>query len=149
MNYFVLIVLAIMLPLVITTCQREKGFGMLVAEYSDGSTRTLFRTKVLLPKPEDGYRFSYELRSGDKVCTLTGELDIKEIPAADECTGTKGRGKIVCNDGKPMKVRWSMSSCQGGSGRSMGKGKARFFFGYAHNKERAQDQLARITGSEN
>ena len=149
MSFLAPLVLAISLPFVLGACRPEKGYGMLVADYSDGSTRTLFRTRVVLPRPEDSYRFNYELRSGEKICTLTGELNLKEIPANDECPGTKGRGKISCNDGKPMKIRWSMSSCQDGSGRSMGKGKAKFYFGYAHNKESAQDLLARVTGSEN
>ena len=49
MNYLALLALAILLPLVLSACRQEKEYGMLVAEYSDGSTRMLFRTKVILP----------------------------------------------------------------------------------------------------
>ena len=85
MNYFVLFALAIALPTVVTAYRKEKGYGMLVAEYTNGSTVLRFRSKILLLTPENNYRFNYKLQSGEKVCTLTGELDIKEITAEDEC----------------------------------------------------------------
>lgn len=123
-------------------CSRQPVTAMLVAEYSEGSTTTLFRARVPVPSAEDDYRFNFALQNGKKTCTLIGALDAP--PPAGECAGASGRGTITCNDGKPMKLRWTLSSCRSGSGRSIGKGKTRFLFGYAHNKERAQDQLDRI-----
>ncbi|MBL8414283.1 MAG: hypothetical protein JNM42_07590 [Propionivibrio sp.] len=103
----------------------------------------LFKTKILLPTAEDNYRFNFELRQGNVVCSLTGELHEKEAPLADNCDGMKGDGRITCNDGRTRRLRWLLTSCIGGHGRSIaGKGE-NFFFGFDHNKDRALDQLAK------
>lgn len=122
-------------------CRRDSEYGVLVAKFDDDSQ--LFKAKIFLPKVEDNYQFNFELRQGDTVCSLTGQLSGKDLPDQDRCEGIKGDGKIVCNDGRSQRMRWLLTSCLGGHGRSVGKKARRFFFGFDRNKERALDQLAK------
>ena len=122
-------------------CRRDSEYGVLVAKFDDDSQ--LFKAKIFLPKAEDNYQFNFELRQGNKVCSLTGQLKGKELPDQDSCEGIKGDGKIACNDNRSLRMRWVLTSCLGGHGRSVGKNGLRFFFGFDRNKERALDQLAK------
>lgn len=140
-NNLILLAITLCVPLIVSACNPDKRNGVFVAEFANESNLLIFKPNITLPSPEDDYRFNYELRKGATVCTLTGELDIKEAPPDDECPGTKGRGKISCNDGKSMKLRWSLTSCRGGFGKSTSKGNTKLYFGFDRNKERALDQL--------
>lgn len=130
-----------LLLLITAACRRDSDYGVLVAKFDDDSQ--LFKAKIFLPKAEDNYKFNFELRQGDTVCALTGQLVGKELPDQDNCEGVKGDGKIACNDDRSLRMRWVLSSCLGGHGRSVGKKGRRFFFGFDRNKERALDQLAK------
>ena len=130
------------LPLTITTaCRRGDDYGVLVAKFDDDGR--LFKTKIFLPAAEDNYRFNFELRHGDTVCSLTGQLGSKELIDSESCEGIGGNGKITCNDDRSRKLRWSMTSCSAGNGRSIGKKGRHFYFGFDRNKDRALDQLAK------
>jgi hypothetical protein len=124
-----------------TACRRDNEYGVLVAKFDDDSQ--LFKAKIFLPTSEDNYRFNFELRQGDAECSLTGQLRGKDLPVQALCEGTEGDGKITCNDGRSQRLRWLMTSCLGGHGRSVGKKGGHFFFGFDRNKERALDQLAK------
>lgn len=144
----VLIILACTLPFIISVWRQESGHGVLVAAFGNGARVVRFVAKVALPERENAFRFAYDLKRGEQACTLTGELDIKEVPDPAACAGTRGHGNIVCAGGRPMKLQWSMDSCQSGSGRSMGKGSAKFYFAYARNQESAFDALDRVMARE-
>ncbi|MBS1229370.1 MAG: hypothetical protein H6R17_2647 [Proteobacteria bacterium] len=124
-----------------TACRRGDEYGVLVAKFDDDGP--LFKTKIFLPAAEDNYRFNFELRQGNTVCSLTGQLGGKELPDAENCGGIRGDGKISCNDDRSRRLRWSMTSCSAGHGRSVGKKGRHFYFGFDHNKDRALDQLAK------
>jgi len=124
-----------------TACRRGEEYGFLVAKFDD--ERQLFKTKIFLPTAEDNYRFNFELRQADLVCSLTGQFAGKELPDSDRCEGIGGDGKITCNDGRTRKLRWLMTSCLAGHGRSIGKKGRHFYFGFDRNKDRALDQLAK------
>ena len=138
--HFITVGLLCLSLLITTACRRGDEYGVLVAKFDDDGQ--LFKAKIFLPTAEDNYRFNFALRQGDAVCSLTGQPSGKQLPDSDSCEGIEGDGKITCNDGRTARLRWLMTSCLAGHGRSIEKKGRHFFFGFDRNKDRALDQLA-------
>jgi len=142
-----LVVFMCALPFIVSAWQVESTHGVLVGEMTRGTKAVRFFTKIALPLREDDYRLFFEFKTDGDQCELAGELEIEELSSEMDCAGTKGKGTVSCANGSPLDVLWAMTSCTTGGGKSMGKESSALHFAYAHNKESAIDELARIVSS--
>ena len=127
-------------PLLISACRSDNTPAVLVAGFGDEEP-TL--TTIAIPPSEWGeYSLRFPVYHGDRVCLLTGQIPEKKIMYLfDACEGVSGTGKISCNDGRAEDVQWSMASCIGGYGRTIGSASPGFFFGFGATEEYALNQL--------
>ena len=125
--------------LITAACRTEAVRGVLVGGFVDEEPMS---TTVVIPGA-DGSNFPiyFELRQGDTICLLTGEIRHGIVPLFAICEGSQGSGNIWCNDGRTRNLQWSLSSCQGGYGYSNNRVGPRFFFGFEQTEEKARDQL--------
>jgi len=122
-----------------TACSTEVVRGVLVGNFIDEEPMV---TSIVIPASSDGeYHMHFGLLQDKRVCLLTGEIPTATISFFQACEGLSGPAKISCNDGRSLNLRWSLSSCRGGYGRSDERADSRFFFGFGDSEERARDQL--------
>ena len=135
-------VIALTAALALAACGMNSGRAVLVAEL--GESRYPIKARVEFPAAEDGFKFGYDLRQGDKTCVLTGRPDERRgARFPDDCDGIKGSGRLTCTDGADARIAWIMTSCRSGYGWTIRRGGTSFRFGFSHNKDRALDQLER------
>jgi hypothetical protein len=133
------IVLIFSSSLITAACVSEDVRGVLVGGFSDADPIV---TAIVIPASQDGeYHLHYGFRQEDRVCLLSGELPTASIPYFQSCAGLRGTGKISCNDGRALNLKWVLDSCQSGYGRSDGRADSRFTFGFGDSEERGRDQL--------
>lgn len=120
-------------------CRTEAIHGVLVGGFVD--EEPMSTTVLIHPSDEGAFPLHFELRQGDTICLLTGEIGPGIVPFFEICEGSKGSGNISCNDGRSANLQWSLSSCQGGNGRSVDDSDSRFLFGFEQTEEKAWDQL--------
>lgn len=97
---------------------------------------------ILVPSPENGqYQLYYAVERGDAICALTGLIPIEDLPLHHWCEGMNGIGKLSCNDGEILNLQWTLTSCQGGYGRSVEFAGSTFYFGFDTTTEAALAQL--------
>lgn len=83
----------------------------------------------------------FALHQGETLCVLAGSIPEDNIPFFGRCDGLSGIGSISCNNGRSSEVTWTLTSCQGGYGRSIGNFGPNFYFGFDQVKEKAFEQL--------
>ena len=118
----------------------EPAHGYLAVSFDDGE---LLTRPIVVSPPEDGeYRLYYALEKNDKICVLRGQIPQEGLfflnPRCESLTGT---GMLACNNGQSLNLQWSMTSCQGGHGRSIEFAGSTFHFGFERTEEGALAQL--------
>ena len=99
-------------------------------------------TPIVIPQPEGGeYQMYIPLHQGEGLCVLAGVIPEDDFAFFGRCENLSGTGSISCNNGRSAQVRWTLTSCQGGHGRSVGNFGPNFFFGFDQDKEKAIEQL--------
>lgn len=129
----------ILTSLLATACRTDPVQGVLVAGFVDEepSVRT-----VVIPASEDGeLQLHYVLEGNDRICVMTGEVPLRNLFLHSRCDGVTGTGKLSCNDGRSLNLEWTLTSCNGGYGRSMEFAGPTFFFGFDANEEKARQQM--------
>ncbi len=126
--------------LLISACRSGNTPAVLVAGFGDEEPTI---TTITIPPSEWGeYSLRVPVPHGERVCLLTGRIPEKKIMFLfDACEGVSGTGKISCNDGRAEDVQWTMASCRGGYGRTIGTASPGFFFGFGPTEEHAINQL--------
>lgn len=125
--------------LITAGCRTEAVRGVVVGRFVDEQPMA---ASVLIPASNEAvFPIYVELRQSDTVCLLSGEIREGIVPLFDICEGASGSGNISCNDGRTLKLEWTLSSCQGGNGRSTNSVGSRFFFGFDLTGKKALDQL--------
>ena len=85
----------------------------------------------------------FGIHQDGRVCLVTGKVPATTIPLLQSCEGLSGSGRISCNDGQVLTLKWSLTSCHGGYGRSSERTDSRFFFGFADSEAQAFEQLSK------
>lgn len=99
-------------------------------------------TQIVIPQPAGGeYPLYIALRQDEGLCVLSGAIPEDDTLFFGRCENLSGTGNISCNNGRSAQVQWTLTSCQGGYGRSIRKYGPDFFFGFDQNKEKAIEQL--------
>ena len=132
--------------LITTGCRTDDVQGVLAGAFANEAPIV---NSIVIPASATGeYYMHHALLHDESVCLLTGQIALPAIPFFYSCKGLSGTGRISCNDGRALDVDWSLTSCQGGYGRSKESGGSRFYFGFGDNEARALDQLkkARTNG---
>lgn len=125
--------------LITTACRTESVQGVLVGRFADEEPMV---TEIVIPPAEDGeFRMHYALHQGDGVCLLTGRISDESVFFFGGCEDVSGIGRISCNDGRALDLQWTLTSCQGGYGRSIEHAGPGFFFGFEQDEEKARGQL--------
>lgn len=125
--------------LITTACRTDSVQGVLVGRFADEEPMV---SAIAIPPAEHGdYRMHYALHQGDGVCLLTGRISDENVFFFSGCEGVSGIGKISCNDGRALDLQWTLTSCQGGYGRSIAHAGPAFFFGFEQNEQKARGQL--------
>ena len=125
--------------LIVTACSTEDVRGVLVGNFIDEETMV---TSIVIPASRGGeYHMHFGLLQDKRVCLLSGDIPTAPLSFFQPCEGLSGPAKISCNDGRSLNLRWFLTSCQGGYGRSDERADSRFFFGFGDSEERARDQL--------
>ncbi len=132
--------LLLLATLSLAACRKEPTRGELVGRLVE--TGESFRIKIDLPNKSDHFKLNYPIQLERTSCVLTGQIDPVDWPRVADCEGN-GRGKLVCNNGRKLSFRWTLTSCMGGFGYTQNSPKSRVIFGFGHNKDRALDQLER------
>jgi len=127
--------------LITTACVTDDVRGILVGGFSDTEPTVI---PIVIPAPQDGeYHIHYGFTQEGRVCLLTGEIPTDRIAFFEPCEGLRGTGRISCNDGRMLNLRWVLTSCQGGYGRSDAHADSSFYFGFGESEEHARDQLSK------
>lgn len=128
-----------LLCLAVFVCHADERQGFLVGNFSDRSA--FLKARITLPTSDVPARLAYELKRGSLSCLLSAELRDDQSEVSDECSGRNGVGELKCNDGRLLPLRWKLSSCRGGFGRSFLATEPTFVFGFGHDPDHALDQL--------
>lgn len=125
--------------LITTACRTAGAHAVLAGQFAD---EELVVTPIVIPPPEGGeYQMYISLRQGEGLCVLAGAIPEDDALFFSRCDNLSGTGRISCNNGRSAQVRWALTSCQSGHGRSIGKFGPDFFFGFDQDKEKAIEQL--------
>lgn len=126
-------------PLLTTACRTEGARAVLVGRFTGEEPMI---TSIAIPQPERGeYAMHFALHQGETLCVLAGSIPEDNVPFFERCEGLSGRGSISCNNGRFSDVTWTLTSCHGGYGRSVGSLGPGFSFGFDQDKEKAIEQL--------
>lgn len=125
--------------MITTACRTTDTRAVLVGQFAD---EELMVTPIVIPQPAGGeYQLYIALRQGDGLCVLSGAIPEDDALFFGHCENLSGAGNISCNNGRSAQVQWTLTSCQGGHGRSIRKYGPDFFFGFDQDKEKAIEQL--------
>lgn len=125
--------------LITSACRTADARAVLVGRFAE---EELMVATIVIPQPEGGeYQMYIPLRQDQELCVLTGIIPEDDFPFFGRCENLSGTGSISCNNGRSRQVRWLLTSCQSGHGRSIGSFSPDFFFGFSSDKEKAIEQL--------
>ena len=125
--------------LLTAACRTEETHAILVGRFADEETML---ASIVIPALEDGeYPMYFALAQGETLCVLAGSIPDDNALFFKRCEGLSGKGSISCNNGRSSDVSWTLSSCHGGHGRSIGNLGPGFSFGFEQDKEKAVRQL--------
>lgn len=129
----------ILSSVIATACRTEPIQGFLTVGFvgEEPMTRT-----IIIPPPEDGeYEVHYVIEKDDRICVLTGRIPLENMLFSNFCDGLTGYGKLSCNDGRAMGLQWTLTSCEGGYGRSTEFAGSTFHLGFESTEKKARQQF--------
>lgn len=125
--------------LLTAACRTEETRAVLVGRFAGEEAMV---ASIVIPPQEGGeYPMYFALAQGETLCVLAGSIPDDDTLFFKRCEGLSGKGSISCNNGRSSDVSWTLSSCHGGHGRSIGNLGPGFSFGFEQSKEKATRQL--------
>lgn len=87
-----------------------------------------------------------------KVETLNSKIGCDGIayppdqkPTSLGCGGQRGRGRVICTDGRRMQIEWFATSCSTGYGEGKDQNGATFQFVFGFDEQVAKSELAKLS----
>ena len=121
-----------------TGCQTNEVRGVFAGKFEDGSATFVKRIAI---SSLDGPELSLALVSRSKQCELISPLPTVPLTAENDCRGINGSALLRCQDASEIPLRWQMTSCHSGYGRSVSGMGPGFLFGFSGNLYNAQTQM--------
>ena len=119
-------------------CQTNEVRGVFAGKFEDGSATFVKRIAI---SSLDGPELSLSLASRSKQCELVSPLPAVSLGAENDCQGITGFASLRCQDASEIPLRWQMTSCHSGYGRSISGMGPGFLFGFSGNLYNAQTQM--------
>ncbi len=119
-------------------CQEDEVRGVMVAKFQDGSAYFIKRIAI---STIDGPALSLALVSKSKRCELLAPVPAGALSGIGDCKDVSGIASLRCEGELDLPLRWQMTSCHSGFGRSFPRQGPVFVLGFSGNTYTAQNQL--------